>query len=119
MRPRGGAEFVAPVESVVGREAALERIASFLENGAPELALESPVLLAIDDLQWLDRPSAAALRFASRRLREEPVRLVASVRLQADAPPLPFERDLAGRLLRVAVGPLSVGALHRIVVSQL
>src|SRR5213078_1416013 len=43
------------------------------------LAQESPVLLAIDDLQWLDRPSAAALRFAARRLRQEPVRVVASV----------------------------------------
>src|SRR5436190_17732609 len=39
MRPTGGAEFAAPVEPVVGREAELKRIASFLENGAPELVL--------------------------------------------------------------------------------
>ena len=40
------------------------------------LAAESeraPVLVLVDDLQWVDRESAAALGFAARRLREDPV----------------------------------------------
>ena len=34
------------------------------------------VLLVVDDVQWLDRPTASALVFAIRRLRDEPVGLV-------------------------------------------
>ena len=37
------------------------------------LSASGPVLIAIDDLQWLDLPSAAALEFALRRLGGEPV----------------------------------------------
>ena len=47
------------------------------------LSASGPVVIAIDDLQWLDRPSAAALEFALRRLGSEPVGLLASVRIQA------------------------------------
>ena len=32
-----------------------------------------PVLVLVDDLQWLDRESASALAFAARRLRDDPV----------------------------------------------
>ena len=32
-----------------------------------------PVLVVVDDVQWLDRPTASALEFAIRRLRDEPV----------------------------------------------
>ena len=40
------------------------------------LAAEServPVLVLVDDLQWVDGETAAALGFAARRLREDPV----------------------------------------------
>ena len=47
------------------------------------LSASGPVVIAIDDLQWLDLPSAAALEFALRRLGSEPVGLLASVRIQA------------------------------------
>jgi predicted ATPase len=40
------------------------------------LADVHPVVLIVDDMQWLDRPSARALSFALRRLRHEPVGLV-------------------------------------------
>lgn len=65
-----------------------------------------PVLLAIDDLQWVDRSSATALSFALRRLDAEPVRLLATRRLGADPGDL-WERDLGDeRVTRQAVGPL-------------
>ena len=41
---------------------------------------DGPILLAVDDLQWLDAASAAALRFALRRLDDEPVRTLATLR---------------------------------------
>src|SRR5436190_16549124 len=37
------------------------------------LAEDRPLVLAIDDTQWLDSPSADALAFAARRLRDERV----------------------------------------------
>src|SRR6516164_348507 len=43
-----------------------------------------PLILAIDDLQWLDDSSAAVLEFALRRLRDEPAGLLASARQPGD-----------------------------------
>jgi hypothetical protein len=48
------------------------------------LASREPLVLAVDDLQWLDSPSARVMAFALRRLRTEPVRLLGSVRLGTD-----------------------------------
>jgi DNA-binding CsgD family transcriptional regulator len=84
------------------------------------LAEERPLVIAVDDLQWLDGSSAAVLVFALRRLRGANVRLLASCRGQPGAP-LPFacELALAGEIERLAVGPLSEGALHRLLQRQL
>jgi len=40
------------------------------------LAAEATVMLAVDDIQWLDRASAEVLGYALRRLRTEPVRVL-------------------------------------------
>jgi DNA-binding CsgD family transcriptional regulator len=45
-----------------------------------QLSERAPVLVAVDDLQWLDAASADAVAFALRRLVDEPVRLLGSVR---------------------------------------
>jgi DNA-binding CsgD family transcriptional regulator len=45
-----------------------------------EAAGAAPLLLTVDDAQWLDRSSLGALAFIGRRLESEPVVLVASVR---------------------------------------
>jgi DNA-binding CsgD family transcriptional regulator len=83
------------------------------------LAAQQSVLVAVDDVQWLDRPSAAVLQFAARRLTNADIKLLVAARLREDARPLQLERDLAQNLLRVDVGPLSLGALHRLVLSRL
>lgn len=78
-----------------------------------QLSSSGPVLIAIDDLQWLDPPSAAALEFALRRLADEPAGLLASVRVQAgSAAPAAGASLPAGRLTRVTVGPLSAAAFE-------
>ena len=83
------------------------------------LAGESEVVCAIDDLQWLDASSAAAVEFALRRLDEEPVRSLLSVRATelARAPIPALERDHQVELLEL--GPLSVAALHRVLMQEL
>ena len=83
------------------------------------LAAQQPVLVAIDDIQWLDRPSATVLQFAARRVTHENLKVLLTARVDEEARPLQLERDLAERLLRIEVGPLSLGALHRLVLSRL
>jgi DNA-binding NarL/FixJ family response regulator len=83
------------------------------------LAGESEVVCAIDDLQWLDASSAAVVEFALRRLGEEPVRGLVSIRATELArTPIPaLERDL--EIEHVELGPLSVAALHRVLRQEL
>lgn len=82
-----------------------------------------PLLVAVDDVQWLDGASAAALMFAVRRLRDEPIALLLTRRLQEgrSAPDqLDLDRALNPvRIERLSVGPLSMGALHKVIQSGL
>lgn len=80
------------------------------------LASAGPVLIAIDDLQWLDVASSAALCFAWRRLREEPVRILVARR---DGSHSEVAETLPVPLRVLGVGPLSVGALQRLLGSRL
>ncbi|NRQ32395.1 AAA family ATPase [Nonomuraea sp. NN258] len=57
------------------------------------LAEERPLLVLIDDAQWLDRSSAQALLFAARRLEAEGVVLIFAVR--DDGRPLDGDRSFA------------------------
>ncbi len=86
-----------------------------------EVAADRPVIIAVDDLQWLDRPSQAALEFTLRRFGRHPIRFLCSVRV-GEAPVLTpgLARALAETdAERVALGALSVGALHEVFVARL
>jgi DNA-binding CsgD family transcriptional regulator len=84
------------------------------------LAEAGPVLLAVDDVQWLDTASAAVLEFAVRRLRYEQVGVVLAWRVGGAAPlPLGVDRGLSGGLRRMRAGPLSLGAIHEVVLAGL
>jgi predicted ATPase len=80
------------------------------------LAREGTVVIALDDVQWLDSSSALVLQIALRRLREEPVGLLATLRkLPQAAAAFDLERALPeDRLTRHWLGPLSLGALHHL-----
>jgi DNA-binding CsgD family transcriptional regulator len=80
------------------------------------LSLRGPVVLAIDDLQWLDAPSARAVEFAVRRLEHEPVGLLASARAGGAGAPFGLDVAVAHRgPERLEIGPLSLGAIRRVV----
>ncbi len=55
-------------------------------NTLRNLAREAPVVVAVDDVQWLDSASALALGFAIRRLRDEPVGILLARRVDPNAP---------------------------------
>jgi DNA-binding CsgD family transcriptional regulator len=86
-------------------------VASLLQT----LAEAAPIVIAIDDVQWLDRPSARVLSFVFRRLTTGPMGVLESLRLGSAAPSDPIETDRAfAACEHVPVGPLTVGALGRI-----
>jgi DNA-binding CsgD family transcriptional regulator len=93
--------------------------AAFL-NLLRALAKEKPLVVAVDDLQWLDPSSARVLLFACRRLRDSRAKLLASCRGEPGGP-LPFDCELAlaEEMVRLPVGPLSEGALHRLLQKRL
>ena len=75
------------------------------------LASSQPVLVAVDDVQWLDGPTASALTFALRRLGSGPVGFLGTSR--------PGGALSVERIRRTEVGPLDDHAIHRIVSDAL
>jgi DNA-binding CsgD family transcriptional regulator len=77
------------------------------------LAEDMPVLLAIDDYQWVDTPSARVIEFAIRRLSAR-TGMLAALRTGERGGHEPLLRlPDPGRVRQVRVGPLSLGALHQ------
>jgi DNA-binding NarL/FixJ family response regulator len=96
-------------------------IAAGVRDAVRTVAEGAPVLIAIDDIQWIDRPSGAALAYAVRRLGDTRVGLAVARRSELGIR-LPFELDRAfapDRLERLRVNALSLGALNRIVAQRL
>jgi DNA-binding CsgD family transcriptional regulator len=100
-----------------GARADRRAVGAGLLSALRALAAQKRVLVAIDDSQWLDPSSAAALQFALRRLRKEPVALVTARRsdgageLEQAFPP--------ERVLRLSVGPLEFLALNAVLHARL
>jgi DNA-binding CsgD family transcriptional regulator len=131
----GLSDLVAPVfHQVAGelpgpRRAALEVALLLAEAGGapPEphaigralldvlrlLAREAPVLVALDDLQWLDASSASVLPAALRRLEHERVGLLTTIR---GAPTALWEPT--GLRVR-SLAPMRIGELHRVLRDRL
>lgn len=79
------------------------------------LASASPVLIAIDDVQWLDTPSQGVLEYAVRRLKLEPIAILASARVEGGARDVQVVRALPSEAAsNLRLQPLSIGAIHRI-----
>jgi DNA-binding CsgD family transcriptional regulator len=81
-----------------------------VRNVLGAVAEDGPVMLAIDDAQWVDAASAAALEFALRRASS--VRMLVAARTGCA---LPLHLPLA----KLAVGPMTLTAFHRLLAERL
>lgn len=85
-----------------------------------DLSTAAPVIVAVDDAQWLDAPTGAALSYALRRLGAAPVGVLASIRGDDGALPETLVAAVpAERRLELALPPLSVASIHTIVRERL
>jgi hypothetical protein len=95
-------------------------IAAAFRNVLLLLAAEAPVVLVIDDVQWLDAPTGSAVGFALRRLDHEQVGLLCAQRTDRPGASSPLDLDRAQFGTEVLpLGGLDLGALHRLLSSQL
>jgi DNA-binding CsgD family transcriptional regulator len=112
---RHALEVALLVEPSTGRSVDPRTLGVALRNAVEVLAGNGPVVLAVDDVQWLDLSSAGALAFAVRRLGNAPVLLLLARRVGDHAETSELERALdVERVERLPVGPLSLGAIHRL-----
>ncbi|HWM74501.1 MAG TPA: LuxR family transcriptional regulator [Nocardioides sp.] len=121
-------ELVTPVRHLLGEVPApqAEALSTALGWAAPEApadrflvaaatlsllaaaAESAPVLVTVDDLQWLDRESAAAVLFAARRMGPDAVMFVFTLR--SGSAPLDLVRGIPVHAL-VGLSPAAVSSL--------
>ena len=82
------------------------------------LLTDGPVLLALDDVQWVDPASAEVLTFALRRVRDEPLGVLVTVRGHPVDSPLDLDRSPLV-VTRLRVESLALGDLHRLLAARL
>jgi DNA-binding CsgD family transcriptional regulator len=103
----------APMDAAPERFAIAAGFLSVLRS----LAAGEPLLIAVDDLQWLDAASAEVLAFAARRAQGQRFQFLLSRRSGAATP---VERALDLAVLRTTeVGPLTLGATRRLLSQSL
>lgn len=77
-----------------------------------DLSEPAPLLVVVDDAQWIDRASLDVLSFLARRMAGEPVTLLMGVRAAAVLPG--FDKGYE----RLEIGPLSGDAANRLLDEQ-
>lgn len=92
-------------------------IAAAFLSALKTLSQNEPLLVAVDDVQWLDGPSLATLRFALPRLRAEPVATLLAVR--GELPAWLSHGVSEQRLLSIELGRLGFGATHELLQTRL
>src|SRR5215208_6295535 len=85
------------------------------------LSVRAPLVIAIDDVQWLDDASKRVLAFAVRRRAQAPVVFVATLGAEAgDADPLALAKAFGPRAFtEIELGGLTAGAIQHLVHTRL
>jgi DNA-binding CsgD family transcriptional regulator len=96
---------------------AANAVAVGLLNAIRSLAERDRLLVALDDVQWLDTASASALTFAARRLDADRVRFLLARR---PGPPTALEEAVEPRgSLQLELGGLSLDGTQRLLLERL
>jgi DNA-binding CsgD family transcriptional regulator/tetratricopeptide (TPR) repeat protein len=84
---------------------------------ATNLSLERPLLIAVDDLHWVDEPSLRALSYLARRVGDLAIALVVALRPAEPGAPQELLDQLRGQpdALTAKLRPLSAGAVASLV----
>lgn len=69
-----------------------------------------PILIAIDDLQWCDRPSLEYLAYLARRIESLPIVIAATVRPADSSAGAAAVRELMSDPARLSIAPRPLGA---------
>ena len=114
-RERVLAGAAAPAAAVFGEAAMAEGDASFAAlHGlfwvALNLAAERPLVLAIDDLHWCDRPSLRFVAYLARRLEGQPILVAATIRTGEPGTDVALLGEIAHDPSTVAVRPVPLSA---------
>jgi DNA-binding CsgD family transcriptional regulator/tetratricopeptide (TPR) repeat protein len=120
----------AAVEAALLRAAPTTAVGP-LEVGAGTLAVlrklcqEGPVLVAVDDLQWLDEPTTDALWFAVRRLGSAALRILTAYRTAGVADDESYVRKYVAAddipletVERLTVGPLDSEPIRQLITDR-
>ena len=92
-----------------------------LLNALRALASDRQLLVAVDDVQWLDAATSAALAYAARRLRSEHIGVLIARRAGLESSLLDELRrsSRTEQYRELDVGPLDLAPLHEVVHAQL
>src|SRR5262249_40593842 len=83
------------------------------------LARDTPVLVSIDDVQWVDSASKSVIAFATRRLRA-PVGVLLTERTDPDIDSTVWlQLRRPDGVVRIRVHPLTLGGLHTLFLDKL
>ena len=83
------------------------------------LVSEAPLLLAVDDLQWLDRQSARVLAFAAHRVGEAPVAFLVALRTEGRSRLSFVPERVLPSCTNLPVRGLDVESIHRLIRERL
>ncbi len=114
-REQALAGAAAPAAAVFGEAAMAEGDASFAAlHGlfwvALNLAAECPLVLAIDDLHWCDRPSLRFVAYLARRLEGQPILVAATIRTGEPGTDVALLGEIAHDPSTIAVRPVPLSA---------
>jgi DNA-binding CsgD family transcriptional regulator/exonuclease VII small subunit len=105
-----------------GREPSERAVALATLRVLVALSRERPLLVAVDDAQWLDPASERVLAFVARRLRRERIGVFVARRTEAtiEGVPLDLARALPeGRFARLPIGSLELLELDLLLAARL
>ena len=95
-------------------------VAAALSAAIERLSEDRPLLVAIDDVQWLDPSSQAVVTITARHLSGRVgVLLTERIEHEGEGAASWLQLGSSGEMGRVHVGPLSLGGLHALISARL